>query len=80
MEHPVLNGMSPLNPSLWGSMNLVKKAERFEEPEGMEDIKETRPSRSTADAPMNSQSLWPHSYSLHGPASDGIVGLKGEWT
>jgi hypothetical protein len=43
MEHPVLNGMSPLNPSLWGSMNLVKKAERFEEPEGMEDIKETRP-------------------------------------
>jgi hypothetical protein len=39
--------MPPLNPSLQVSGNPMKKeAERIEGPEGMEDTKKTRPSKS----------------------------------
>lgn len=38
--------VSSSNPSPWGSGNLAEEAaERFEEPEGIEDTKETRPSK-----------------------------------
>ena len=48
LEHQVLYGMSPSNPSPQGSWSYEEKeAERWWEPVGMEYIKETRPLNTT---------------------------------
>lgn len=56
-QHSALNGMSPSNPSPQGpGKPSEEEAERLWEPEGMEDAKETRPSRHIrTDTHMNSE-------------------------
>ena len=72
--------MSPSNPCSQGSRNSAKEEkERFQESEGMEDTKATRPSRyNRADTHMNSQKLWQHEQGLHGSKPDGASVLRGE--
>lgn len=53
-----------------------KKKHRVQEPEWVEEPKETRPSKSTGS--KNSHSLKQRAQGLQGSASDGVLELKGE--
>ena len=72
MEHSVLNGMSPSNPSLRAQGTIWKKRQKaYIKAKKLEDTKKTVSSRYKTDPCMNSQRLWQHAQGLHR--------LKSEW-
>ena len=61
-----LERKSPSNPSCQGSGNSEEEKAEYKKPEGVEDRKESRPSRYN-----RAQRLWQHAQGLHGSAPDG---------
>lgn len=75
LEHSVLNGMSPRNPSSQSSESFLEEVSKMlPEPVGLEEIKETRPpGYGRADANMK---LWQQAQGLLRSKSDCVPALR----
>lgn len=66
LEHSILNGLSPLNPSPQGlGVYLEKEVKRLQEPEALDDSKEIVSPKYNRTMHVSAQRLWPHAQPAH---------------